>query len=224
MHDFCHGNDKIRDSRSIPVQQTGWRTAWNQTLLRPQVLRLSRTELGMVQGKFLYFKCISSMGFNRCYMILWKPDTTTIFKCFHKEADSKHVKFQWLGRYFGGLSLGESCYNNVINLPCDPGTIFQCRLHSNSTVRYNDTLIHSLEQYTSIYNKFQKWCQTFCFKQRMSFERWQFWRFTCQGWSLLIHRHVDWSEARSGNFFEQLERSQGPEQLSFQTSWLSEVC
>lgn len=92
MHDFCHGNDKIRDSRSIPVQQTGWRTAWNQTLLRPQVLRLSRTELGMVQGKFLYFQWISLMGFNRCHMILWKPwDTTTIFRCFHKEADSKHV-------------------------------------------------------------------------------------------------------------------------------------
>lgn len=44
-----------------------------------------------------------------------------------------------------------------------------------------DTLIHSLEQYTSIYNKFQKWYQTFCFKQGMSFERWQFWGFTCQG-------------------------------------------
>lgn len=79
-----------------------------------------------------------------------ETDTTTIFRCFDKEADSNHVKFQWLGRYFGGLSLGESCYNNMINLPCDPGTIFQCRLHSNSTVRYMiiyDTFIGAIHKH-----------------------------------------------------------------------------
>ena len=147
MHDFCHENDKIRDSRSIAVQQTGWRTAWNQTLLRPQVLRLSRTELGMVQGKFLYFQWISSMGFNRCHMILWKQIPLPFSAVFTRKQFPKHVKFQWLGRYFGGLSLGESCYNNMINLPCDPGTIFQCRLHSNSTVRYNDTFIGAIQKH-----------------------------------------------------------------------------